>query len=418
MYLKNVFFPTNWRRHLLFFLFLHFFFFFCFFFFEKVCVINPYIFELFLEFLVNPFSLFTFFSRKNQPRNLHFLFLLNPFSVSLLLSTFFLIFYNHFFVHHFPSFLFVHPFLLFSSFSLLSFLHSFFISPSQCFSFSFFLYLMFTHLFFSIAVVAYPLFVLTHFSSVSLFRSWSLCFLASSHFFSSSPSLFFFFQKKSNFSVVNFLKTKLCLYFFNRPVICVKSRVFFLLASSFFLVCSMFSVVAIFHRFFSWSSLLFLIFFDQSSFWASQKKFVLFCRKVQTYHSPFNVFFVKISCISLFLSQKKTLKSDWFSFLFLLTSSRFVLSLCVLSLCLPCLLLLFLLTKKLVKKNLCFTIILRTFFKKIWKKNIVFISETSSFFSPFSILFHTRKTFFANKYLLYLSYLFFTFLKRKTLPYF
>ena len=61
-------FPTNWRRHLLFFLFLPFFFssfsvLLFFFFFQKVCVTNPFIFELFLEFLVNPFSLFTFFSR-------------------------------------------------------------------------------------------------------------------------------------------------------------------------------------------------------------------------------------------------------------------------------------------------------------------------------------------------------------------
>ena len=99
------FFPTNWRRHLLFFplsaIFLFFFFcalVFC----VKVCVTYPFIFELFLEFLVNPFSLFTFLSRKNQPRNLHFLFLFSPFSVShCFLSTFFLIFYHHFFFDHF-----------------------------------------------------------------------------------------------------------------------------------------------------------------------------------------------------------------------------------------------------------------------------------------------------------------------------
>ena len=78
------------------------------------------------------------------------------------------------------------------------------------------------------------------------------------------------------------------------------------------------------------------------------KKIVLFCRKkVQTYHSSFNVFFLKISCISLFLShKKKTLQNDWFSLLFLFTSSSwFVLSSCVLSLCLLSLLLLFQLTK-------------------------------------------------------------------------
>ena len=335
------FFPTNWRRHLLFFplsaIFLFFFFcalVFC----VKVCVTNPFIFELFLEFLVNPFSLFTFLSRKNQPRNLHFLFLFNPFSVS------------HFFFQHFSWFSiitfslitfsfhpFVHPFLLFSPFSFLSFLHSFL-----------FLYLMFTYLFFSITVVAYSLFVLTHFSSVSLLILISLF----SCFFSRFSRLCFFTKKKSKFSVVNFLKIKLCLYFLNPPVICVKSRVFFLLASSFFLVCSMFSVFAILHRDFSWSSLLFwfsfinlflglfkksLCFLDKNSkiiillFVLVLKKILVilfpgnqfFCNtfvfscvisKTFCHFCVFNLFFCEI-ILYLFVSVQK--KNDWFSLLFL-----------------------------------------------------------------------------------------------------
>ena len=245
------FFPTNWRRHLLFFplsaIFLFFFFcalVFC----VKVCVTNPFIFELFLEFLVNPFSLFTFLSRKNQARNLHFLFLFNPFSVSLLLSTFFLIFYHHFFFDHFflssfcsSLFCFSHLFL-FSPFSILSLFLYLSVSLSLFFSISCLLIF-----FFSITVVEYSLFVLTHFSSVSLLILISLF----SCFFSRFSRLSFFQKKKKKFSVVNFLKIKLCLYFLNPPVICVKSRVFFLLASSFFLVCSMFSVFAILHRDFS-----------------------------------------------------------------------------------------------------------------------------------------------------------------------
>ena len=212
------------------------------------------------------FSLFTFFSRKNQPRNLYFLFLFSPFSVSLLLSTFFLIFYHHFFFHHFflPFYLFIpfcfSPLFLFSPFSILSLFLYLSVSLSL-----FFLSLMFTHLFFSIAVVAYPLFVLTHFSSVSLFWSWSLCFLASSHFFF-FISVSVFFQKKSNFSVVNFLKTKLCLYFLNPPVICVKSRVFSSLRRHFslfvlcFLLLRFFIVTFLDHRYFSWFSFINLLF--------------------------------------------------------------------------------------------------------------------------------------------------------------
>ena len=70
------------------------FFFFCslvvvfFFFFEKVCVTNPFIFEHFLEFLVNPFSLFTFFSQQNSAKKPSFFVIVQSFFFSLFLSTF------------------------------------------------------------------------------------------------------------------------------------------------------------------------------------------------------------------------------------------------------------------------------------------------------------------------------------------
>ena len=150
---KMLFFQQNGEDIFCFFLFLPFFFssFFCslvFFFFEKVCVIDPFIFELFLEFLVNPFSLSSHFSHeKISPETFIFCFCSVPFLFHFCFQHFSLFSIITFSFIIFPSFLFVHPFLLFSSFSPLTFLHSFFISLSQCFSFSFFLYLMFTHLF-------------------------------------------------------------------------------------------------------------------------------------------------------------------------------------------------------------------------------------------------------------------------------
>ena len=255
MYLKNVvFFQRIGEDIFCFFLSAIFFFSFSvllFFFFLKKCVWQIFLFlNSFWNSLLILFSLFTFVSRKNQPRNLHFLFLFSPFSVSLFFQHFslFSIITFSFIIFSFHPF--VHPFLLFS---LLLF------SPFSILSL--FLYLSVSLTFVSIAVVAYPLFVLTHFSSVSLLWSWSLCFLTSSRvFFFISVSVFFHPKKISKFSVVNFLKMKLCLYFLNPPVICIMSRVFFLLASSFFLVCSMFLFLRFFivtfhdHRYFSWFS--------------------------------------------------------------------------------------------------------------------------------------------------------------------
>ena len=75
----------------------------------------------------------------------------------------------------------------------------------------------------------------------------------------------------------------------------------------------------------------------------------------------------------------------------MIDSSRFVLSLCVLSLCLPSLLLLFLLTKNGSKK--CVLLLSFAHFSKTSDKNILFHFGNIILFSPFSILFHTRKTF-------------------------
>ena len=146
MKLKNVvFFHTNWRRHLLFFplsaIFLFFFFcalVFC----VKVCVTNPFIFELFLEFLAHPFSLFTFFPRKKSaqkpsffvsPQSLFcFTFAFNIFPYflsSLFLSSFFLPFYL------LIPFCFSHLFL-FSPFSILSLFLYLSVSLSLFFSIS------------------------------------------------------------------------------------------------------------------------------------------------------------------------------------------------------------------------------------------------------------------------------------------
>ena len=219
--------------------------------------------------------------------------------------------------------------------------------------------------------------------------------------------------------MVNFWRRN-CLYFLNPPVMCVKSRVFFLLVSSFFLVWSMFSVVAILHRsfldhrYFSWFSfnLLFGPLKKSFCFWEEKFKniillFVLVLKKKKILvilfwwnqfllyicffmpdlenMLPFSVFlilFLENFVVSLcFCPPKKPLKNDWFSLLFLLTSSRFVLSLCVLSLCLPSLLLLFLLTKKCGKKKYnVFYYYHSIFLKKSWQKHSFHFGNIILFF--------------------------------------
>ena len=165
--------------------------------------ISVFLLLFFLQLMISYlFPSSTFFSRKNQPRNLHFLFLLSPFSVSLLLSTFFLIFYHHFFFHHF-SFLSIcsslFAFLLFFS-SLLS---PFFISPSQCFSFSFFCTSCFLIVFSSSRLLR----ILFYFNSF-FFSPFDLdlifLFILLLYLFFHHLRIFFLPEKISKISVVNF----------------------------------------------------------------------------------------------------------------------------------------------------------------------------------------------------------------------
>ena len=201
-------------------------------------------------FLNSLFILFlpSLFLRKNQhPKKSSLLF--SPFFVSLFLSTFFL---SSFFFDNFSFHLFVHPFLLSSPFFSSILLHSFFISPSQCFSFFFSL----PHG--SLSVFLHLLFCVSPFLFLNILL-FSLLILISlfSHFFftlfSSSPFLLFSCLNKLKIlcgqdeNVSFFFRTLLLSDFFW----CV-----FLLASSFFLLCPMFSV---FSRFFITSYLDFLL---------------------------------------------------------------------------------------------------------------------------------------------------------------
>ena len=198
---KCCFFPTNWRSHLLLFLFLPFFFFFfffffcslvfCLFFFLNKCVwlilifLNSFWNSLFILFLSSHFS-----HEKNQPRNLHFLFLFSLFFVSL------------FFFQHFSSF-------LSSLFSLFIFPFILLFIPF-CFS-TLFLFSPFSIL---------PLFLYLRDSNscfFSLFWSWCLCFLASSQMcFFISVSVFLLQKKaKNKFFCGQFFEDEIMSLFFD-----------------------------------------------------------------------------------------------------------------------------------------------------------------------------------------------------------
>ena len=177
---------------------------------------------------------------------------------------------------------------------------------------------------------------------------------------------------------------------------------FLLLASSFFLVCSMFSVFAILHRDFSWSSLLFwfsfinlflglfwkslcfpdkrskISFFFLFSFWKKSLLFFFleisflqyicfFMRDLENILSflCFQSLFLWNYFVSLcFCPKEKWLILFTFS-LHSSSSSWFVLSSCVLSLCLLSLLLLFQLTKIWFFKKTC---VLLFFFAQFSRK--------------------------------------------------
>ena len=139
-----------------------------------------------------------------------------------------------------------------------------------------------------------------------------------------------------------------------------------------------------------------------------QKQVAIFC--------VFNVFLEKTCffCLNLFVSGKKNVSKNWFSLLFLFTSSSwFVLSLCVLSLCSLSLLLLFLLTKKMWQKS-CVLLCSLAHFSPT---NSFFFSGRSSFFHVFSVLFHSRKVFLRTN-ACFVSFIVLKTFLRKTLPYF
>ena len=227
---------------------------------------NPLYFPSFLE-LFESFSLFTSKHRKNRQKKpsffifvqtlfwLIFSFNIFPFSSLSSLLSLFTCSFN----------LFVHLYLFFSPcffFCLSS--QSFFFSLSQCFSSSFFLNLMFPYLFFHRRFCVSS-FGLTHFSS--LFCSWShSSFLP---FFSSFPYPFFHVKPNTKFSF--FFRRN----FFEPSLFSVFNLVFFLIASSLFVVCSMFfGCLSGSWNYFSWFS------FYLSSFRVSSKNCRCFWRQL------------------------------------------------------------------------------------------------------------------------------------------
>ena len=126
-----------------------------FFFFLKMWNNLFHFWTVFLKFLVNPFPPSIFSNAKISFKTFHFCFSIF-FCFTFFLQHFPFILSSFFFDNFYPFiFLFI-PFVLLSPFSLLSF----------SFSLSFSLSHVSLHCFFSIAVFAYPLFVLTHFSSL------------------------------------------------------------------------------------------------------------------------------------------------------------------------------------------------------------------------------------------------------------
>ena len=171
-----------------------------------------YIFPLFLICCINS-SLPSLKTTKNWPKKSSFFVSVPSLFVSL-------VFFQHFSLFSIITFSlvtfsfhpFVHPFLLFSPFSFLSFLHSFFFSPSHV----------------SLTSFLHRRFCVSSFCFTSLFFSFvlDLIFLFTLllyPFFSSSSYLFFFLQKKF---CGQFFEIKFCLCFLNPPFFGVSSLVF------------------------------------------------------------------------------------------------------------------------------------------------------------------------------------------------
>ena len=121
-----------------------------------------------MKFLVDPFSLHFFLTKKSTQKNIF-----RCFSVCFLIDLFSFIIFHAFFFHQFYlsslfSFhLFVHLLLLFSPLSFLSFSTFFLYFTISVFLFLFFSLSQVSLSFFSIAVLTFLLFVLTHFSFLS-----------------------------------------------------------------------------------------------------------------------------------------------------------------------------------------------------------------------------------------------------------
>ena len=233
---------------------------------------------------------------KNQPRNLHFLFLFSPFSVSLF-------FFQHFSLFSIITFSliifsfhpFVHPFLLFSPFSLLSFLHSFFISLSHV-SLTFFLHRR-------CCVSSF------YFNSFFFSPSLSLLILISlfSYFFSRfllHLRLCFFQKKIQNYLWSMFRRRNYVFIFWTLPLsvlnlVCFSSlRRHFSLFVLCFLFFRFFIVTFLDHRYFSWFSFFNLLL-------GLFKKNGLFSRKKSSKISFFCLFsFWKKSLLFFFLEIK------------------------------------------------------------------------------------------------------------------
>ena len=344
---------------------------FVFFFFEKGVWNNPFSFwtvffwnSLFILFLPSLFS-----HEKISAKKKSSLVFFSPFFVSLFLSTFSFFLSSLFSLMIYPFIFVFRPLFAFLSFFSSLLLHSFFISLSQCFSFSFFSTSCF-HICFSPSPFLRISFFWCKTFFFSPFWSWSLCFhTSSSPFFLHLHFCFLLALKNKvpNFLWSIFLKTKMFFFFFEPSRYLNFSRVFSSLRRHFslFVQCFLF-----FSRFFIISYLDFLLpifflglfqksfcfrkksknhwFFSQNySFWKTLfpdlnhfslsnclpcmifKKHFAICLCFQT-------LFEKYLLYPFFLLKKKPLlKSNWFSVLFLFPSSSscFVLSLCVFSLC-------------------------------------------------------------------------------------
>ena len=341
--------------------------------------------------------------------------------VTFFLSTFFLIFYHHFF--------FVHFFLSSFCSSLFAFLSFFFslISPF----FPYFSISMFPQLFLHRRCCVFSFCCNSFFFCLSLLILISLFSCFFSRFF---PSLFFHQKKNQNFLWSIFWRLNYVFIFWTLPLSVLNLVCF----SSLRRHVSLFVLCFLFLRFFIVTFLDHRYFFDfllSIFFWAFFKNLFVFQTKDQKYHSSFCSRFEKNPCYSFswksvfcntfvffmrdlenilsflcfqslflwnyFVSLCFCPKEKWlilFTFsLHSSSSSWFVLSSCVLSLCLLSLLLLFQLIKIcFFKKNLCFTILLRTIFPKN-DKNIVSSFRKDLPFLLFSILFHTRKAFFCKQ---------------------